>query len=103
MSYNGLSTTVTQLIIVLFCFPHTKNSRIQDSTFSLHHMMSSIHFMLPLLSTFFLTAYVKTSATASNMTTTTTMTTMTTETMMMTILRGLVVLLAMNTHCNEHP
>jgi len=36
MSYDRLSTTITQLIIVLFCFPHSKSRRVQKSTFCMH-------------------------------------------------------------------
>jgi len=42
MSYDRLSITGTQLIIVLFCFPHSKSRRVQNSTVCMHHMLSNI-------------------------------------------------------------
>jgi len=44
MSYHGLSTTVIQLIIVLFWFPHSKSRRVQKSTVCMHCMLS-MHMM----------------------------------------------------------
>jgi len=48
MSYHRSSTTITQIIIVLFCFLHSISRRVQNSTAGMHCMLT-MHTMTYLL------------------------------------------------------
>ncbi len=50
MSYHRSSTTITQIIIVLFCFLHSISRRVQNSTSTVGmHCMLTMHMMTYLL------------------------------------------------------